>query len=368
MTNKYPFYIKATYILLGLVLISGILYLLGDILIPIALALMIAFMLNPLVNRLEKWKVPHTLAIALSILIALIVFLLVGYFLTSQMISFGNDLPTLKKKFAEFSSKGQTFLLDHLNISLEKQNQWLAEAEQGIKPVISKLMGSALGTLTITFLLPLYTFLLLYYKKLILNFLFEIFAESNAAYVSDVLEKTKGAIQSYALGLLIEGLIVATLNSIALLILGVKYAILLGVIGAIVNVLPFIGGIIALIPPLIVATITKDGIQTQIAITACYIIIQFTDNHFLIPFIVSSRVRINALISIIVVLLGGALWGISGMFLSIPFVGVLKIIFDRIDELKPWGKLLGDEIPTMHKGQLWRRKRKKAIVNTSVTR
>src|SRR5579862_952223 len=359
MTNKYPFYVKATCILLGLVLLGYILYLLGDILVPIALSVMIAFMLNPLVNRFEKWKIPHTAAIALAILIALVVFLLIGYFLTSQMISFGNDLPTLKQKFADFFSKGQTFLLDNLHISLAKQNQWLTEAEQGIKPVISKLMGSALGTLTITFLLPLYTFLLLYYKKLILNFLFEIFAETNASYVSDVLEKTKGAIQSYALGLLIEGLIVATLNSIALLILGVKYAILLGVIGAIVNVLPFIGGILALIFPIIIATITKDGIQTQILIIAAYILIQFTDNHVLIPFIVSSKVKINALISIIVVLLGGVLWGIAGMFLAIPFVGVLKIIFDRIEELKPWGKLLGNEIPVYHKREMLKKRLKK---------
>src|SRR5579862_6715407 len=173
MTNKYPFYVRSTLILLGLSLLTCILYLLADILIPIALSVMIAFMLNPLVNRFEKWKVPHTMSIALSILAAIMVFLLVGYFLTSQIVSFGNDLPVLKKKFAEFFSNAQGFLLNHFNIPIAKQNQWLGEAEQGIKPVLSKLMGTAVGTLTVTILLPLYTFLFLYYKKLILNFLFE---------------------------------------------------------------------------------------------------------------------------------------------------------------------------------------------------
>jgi predicted PurR-regulated permease PerM len=361
MIAKYPFYIKSTFILLGLVLLCGILYLLADILIPISLSIMIALMLNPLVNRFQRWKMPQALAILSAMLLALIVFLAIGYFLTSQIISFGNDLPTLKQKFAGLFAKGQVALLDHFNIPVAKQNQWFAEAEHGIKPILSKLMGSALGSMSVAILLPVYTFLFLYYKKLLLNFLYEVFAESNASYVAEVLEKTKGAIQSYALGLLIEGLIVATLNSVALLLLGVKYAILLGVIGAIVNVLPFIGGIIAVIPPVIVATITKDGIQTQLLVVISYIVIQFTDNHFLVPFIVSSKVRINALISIVAVLLGGALWGIAGMFLSIPFVGVLKIIFDRIDDLKPWGKLLGDEIPTMHKGQLWKRRKKKPV-------
>ena len=87
-------------------------------------------------------------------------------------------------------------------------------------------------------------------------------------------------------------------------------------------------------------------------------VIQFIDNNILVPRIVSSKVKINALVSLVIVLLGGAVWGLAGMFLSIPFIAVLKIIFDRVDELKPWGKILGDEIPVYHKGHLWKRRRK----------
>jgi predicted PurR-regulated permease PerM len=190
-----------------------------------------------------------------------------------------------------------------------------------------------------------------------LDFLYDVFSEENMRDVSEVLKQVKTAIQSYMFGLLLEGLIVATLNTTALLLLGVKYAILLGVLGAVLNVLPFIGGILAVIPPLLIATMTKDGIHTQVGITVSYIVIQFVDNHFLVPYIVSSKVKINALISIVIVLLGGAMWGVSGMFLSIPFIGVLKIIFDRVPELKPWGRLLGDEVPVFHKGQLQLKRR-----------
>ncbi len=160
-------------------------------------------------------------------------------------------------------------------------------------------------------------------------------------------------------GLLLKALIVAILNTIALLILGLKYAVLLGVIGAILNVLPYIGGIFTLALPVLIATVTKEGFHIQLLIIIAYMIIQFIDNHFLIPYIVSSKVKMNALISIIMILLAGAIWGIAGMFLSIPFTGVLKIIFDRIPELRPWGKLLGDEIPTRHKGEIWGFRRKK---------
>jgi predicted PurR-regulated permease PerM len=162
--------------------------------------------------------------------------------------------------------------------------------------------------------------------------------------VSTVLRKVRGAIQSYMYGLLIEASIVATLNTIALLILGVQYAVLMGILGALLNVLPFFGGILAAALPIMVATITKEGFDTQIGIAIAYIIIQFTDNHFLIPYIVSAKVRINALLSVVAVLLGGAVWGLSGMFLSIPFIGVLKIVFDRIPEMQPWGRLLGDQV------------------------
>jgi predicted PurR-regulated permease PerM len=240
---------------------------------------------------------------------------------------------------------------------MEKQNQYLGEAQASIKPLAGQLLGTVAGTLTTATLLPVYTFLLLYYKKLLVNFIYEIFSEENAQEVATVLRQIKGAIQSYMMGLLVEALIVAALNTAALLLLGVPYAVLLGVLGALLNVLPFIGGIIAVLLPLLVATVTKDGFSTQIGIVISYAVIQFADNHFLIPYVVSSKVKINALISIVAVLLGGAVWGVSGMFLSIPFIGILKIIFDRIGELKPWGKLLGDEIPTRHPGQLLRRRK-----------
>jgi len=215
-------------------------------------------------------------------------------------------------------------------------------------------MGSAAGVLSMMLLLPVYAFLFLYYKVLLTTFLYEIFAEENAKEVGAVLTQTEGAVQSYMVGLLLEALIVATLNSVALFILGVDYAILLGVLGALLNVLPFIGGILAVLLPILIATVTKDGFHTQLWIVVAYIVIQFIDNHFLVPYIVSSKVKINALISLVIVFMGGMLWGISGMFLSIPFIGVLKIIFDRIPEMKPWGRLLGTEVPTRPKGQFGR--------------
>ncbi len=345
-----PFYIQSTAVLFGLVLLVYTLAVLTDILVPLAFAAFIAVLLNPLANRLQRLKIPRGISIALAMLVALLVLSAVFYFLSSQIIQFGDSLPMLKQKFGEISHDLKAWIQTTFGITLAKQNQMIQEALGNTQAIFGKTLGGLIGTLGIVFLLPVYVFFLLLYKPLILNFLYEVFAEENSEKVREVLSETKGAIQSYIVGLLIEMVIVAVMNSAALLLLGVKYAILIGSIGAILNLIPYLGGIIAIALPVLMATVTKDGYSTQLGVVIAYIVIQFIDNNILVPRIVSSKVQINALMSIVVVLLGNQLWGLSGMFLSIPFVAVLKIIFDRIDELKPWGKLLGDNVPTKRLG------------------
>lgn len=360
--KEYPFFIKSTVILFGLVLMTFALVNLRDILVPVAFAVIIAILLNPLVNKFRNRKISHVLSIAIAMLIAILVFAAILYFLSSQIVGFGENIPTLKTKFVSILGELQHWVQAKFGIAINKQVQLLNDALNSSKALLGQTVGTALGTLTVIFLLPVYVFLLLFYKALILNFLYEVFAEENTRQVGEILNQTKTAIQSYMVGLLLEALIVAVLNSTALMILGIDYAILLGVIGAILNMIPYIGGIIAIALPVLMATVTKDGFSSQLGVIVAYAIIQFVDNNILVPRIVSSKVQINALFSILVVLLGGALWGVPGMFLSIPAVAILKIIFDRIDGLKPWGKLLGDEVPTRHKGQIWLRRRKKPSV------
>ena len=366
--KQYPFYIKSTIIIFGLVLISYSLFNLKEILAPIAFSFIIAILLNPLVNKLQKNGVKRVLAIALSLLLAFVIVGSILYFISTQIMNFGDNLPQLKIKFNEHLAQLQHWVAAKINMPIAKQQKIINDALNSSQALLGQTLGGALGTIGLIFLVPIYVFLLLFYKTLILNFFHEVFAEENTEKVSEVLVETKSAIQSYMVGLLLEAIVVAVMNTIALLLLGVDYAILLGVIGALLNMLPYIGGIVAIALPVIIASVTKDGFSTQLGIIGAYALIQFIDNNFLVPFLVSSRVKINAFFSIVVVLLGGALWGVAGMFLSIPFVAILKIIFDRLPEMKPWGKLLGDEVPTRHKGEIWlrRKKRKESLVEKIV--
>jgi predicted PurR-regulated permease PerM len=143
--------------------------------------------------------------------------------------------------------------------------------------------------------------------------------------------------------------IIATLDATALFILGIEYAILLGIIGALLNLIPYIGGLVAVALPMMVALATKDNAWYAVYVLIIYYIIQLIDNNYIVPKIVASKVKINALFSIIVVIAGNALWGIPGMFLSIPLLAIVKLIFDHLDSLKPWGFLMGDTMPPIIK-------------------
>lgn len=371
MEKKYPFYLRTTITLFGIVLFVYILYVMEAMLVPLAFSAMIAILLNPLVNKLKARKIPQIPAILIALLAAILLVAGVMVFISSQIVKFSENLPLLQARFADLFTHFQYWLEHNYSLTFEKQQQLIAEAGKNLKPLVTQTLGTVLGTVTVIVLLPIYIFLMLYYKKLILNFLYEIFAEHHSSHVATVLSETRGAIQSYMVGLLLEAIIVAVMNSIALILLGVKYAVLIGIIGAILNILPYIGGLIAIAIPILIATMTMTGFSVQIGIIVSYSVIQFIDNNILVPRIVSSKVKINALVSLIIVLLGGTIWGVAGMFLSIPFVAVLKIIFDRVEELKPWGKLLGDEVPVYHKGQLWGRrrsgKRKKKALSEKIT-
>lgn len=360
--KEYPFYLKSTVVLFGLILLVYVFAQLADVMIPLAFAAFIAILLNPVSNWLEQRKMPKIVSIALSMTLGVILVAGLFYFLATQMIQFGDSLPALKVKFAQIFSSFKEWVATTFNYSIQKQDKLISDGMNNSQALIGRTLGNVLSTFGLLFVLPVYVFLILFYKTLILNFIYEVFSEENSKQVAEVLKETKMAIQSYIQGLLIEMLIVAAMNSVALMLLGVKYGILIGVIGAILNLLPYIGGIIAIALPVLMATVTKDGYSTQLGVIIAYIVIQFIDNNILVPRIVSSKVQINALISIVVVLLGNMLWGLSGMFLSIPFIAVLKIIFDRIEDLKPWGKLLGDTVPTRPKGAGWSRTRKKAVL------
>jgi len=174
----------------------------------------------------------------------------------------------------------------------------------------------------------------------------------------EILGEAKLLIQSYLVGLMLEAAIVAALDITALLVLGIKYAFLLGILAALLNMVPYIGGLVAIMLPILIVLATKPPIYILYVFIA-YMTVQFIDNNLIMPKIVGSRVKVNALVAIVAVFIGGALWGVPGMFLSLPITAIVKVIFDRVEPLQAWGFLLGDNMPAIGESFFIIRKQRK---------
>lgn len=352
MANTIPAYFKVSVVILGILGFFFILWIGQSILIPLTFAGIISILLNPMVNFFIGKGINRIVAITIAITLLIIIVTGIMLFIGSQASMFSDSLPQLKIKFNTLVNDALKWVSETFNIGKSKVNAWINERKSESLNDAGGMIGDTVSTVSAmlinVLLLPVYIFLFLFYKPLLLKFTAQVFADDKHKTVAEVLFNTKTLIQNYLVGLLIEMLIVATMNSVALLIIGIDYAIMLGVIGALLNLIPYIGGVVAISLPMLMALIT-DTPGDAFLVLGAYLIIQLIDNNFLVPKIVASKVKVNALVSIIVVLIGGALWGIAGMFLSIPITAILKVIFDKIPHLKPLGFLIGDTMPPIGK-------------------
>lgn len=348
-----PFYAKLALILISVfAIISGAIVAQG-ILIPIIYSIIFAILLNPIVNLFVRLKINKMVAIGVTVTFAFIVIILVGYLIFSQISFFSKSLPKMQENFVAGKKDLIVWFSRQTSVDIATINQYLSKEKND--QISSFAVGDnfiKFGHIAVTLvILPVYTTLILFYKPLLLDFIRSLFKNNQNLAVGDVLIKTKKIIQTYVVGIFIETIIVAILNSIGLTIIGLESAILLGCIGALLNIVPYVGAIIAASIYMAIALLTLSPIY-MLYVLIMYLLIQFIDNNFLLPKIVAARVRINALASILVVIIGGTIWGIPGMFLAIPLTAIIKVICDHIDGLKPWGFLLGDNISTKPKYSL----------------
>ncbi len=341
---KFPFYLKAAIFLAGLYIFISMLSIAQDIILPLVYATILAILISPPVNFLVKKKVNRVISIALVVSVAFMVAGGAITLLVSQASHLGNAWPKLVVKFHDIISNTISWISGSFNIDAQNVKRWINDIETQLLNNRSAAIGVTLtsvgGILSGAVLTPVYTIMILFYQPHLIAFVHRLFGADNDEKVSDILSQTKSIVQSYILGLFAEFVIIAILNSVGLLALRIDYAILLGVIGAVLNVVPIIGGIICIALFVMVALITKSPIYI-LYVVGLYTIIQFIDDHYIFPKIVGSRVKLNLLISVVAVILGDALWGIPGMFLAIPLTAIVKLICDRIDSLKTWGFLLG---------------------------
>ena len=334
-----------TIISLGFLIIEG-----KQILCPLVFSVLFSLLLLPVATFFEtKFRLRRSGSSFLAILLMLFAVSAILYLLGSQLSDLFDDWPQIKAQLLDSFYDLLLWIRSHFHVTRNSQNNIVKSAtskivDGGGTAAIGATVITASTILLFWVFVIIDTFFLLFYRKLIMQFLIAVFSRENAIAVYEVVERIKYIVSKYITGLLLEMMVVTTVCCTVFLIGGVKYALLLGLITGLFNIIPYVGIATALLISTIITISTAAAASKIILVAVTIIIMHLIDSNLLLPLIVGSQVRINALITILGVVLGEMLWGIPGMFLSIPTIAIFKIIFDRIESLQPWGLLLGDEV------------------------
>lgn len=350
MRKNIPLYARWASVLFILIALGFLIVVGKQILCPLVFSMMFSLLLLPVGKFLEeKFRFHRSAASMLSVLLMLAVFALVLYLVGSQLADLLTDWPHLKVQLNNSFYELLNWVRANYHVTESKQLNLVHSAtskisDGGGSAAISVTLLTASSILLFWVFVIIDTFFLLFYRRLLLQFLIAVFKKENAIAVYEVVERVKFIITKYITGLMLEMTVVSAICCTVFLIGGLKYALLLGLITGLFNIIPYLGIATALLFSTLITLSTGVAAGKVILVVATIIIMHLADSNVLLPVIVGSQVRINALITILGVVLGEMLWGIAGMFLSIPVIAILKIIFDRVESMQPWGLLLGDEV------------------------
>lgn len=366
-----PITVKRSLELLGLIA-AGTLFIIGqNIIMPLLMAFFISLMLLPALRFFRRLRVPEVLAILLPILLLFGAIGLIVWLFSSQVGSLIADFPQIERNMGRHLTALSTWISQSFNFSAKEQLKFIDE--QGDKlinsagNILSGAAGSLSGVLLFFGLIPIYIYLIMLYKDLLLRFVFMWFEPTQHKKVEEGMRATETIIKSYLIGLLIQITYITVLLGGILFLFGIKHALLIGIIFAFLNLIPYLGALIGNILGVLITLASSQEVLPIFIVLGAIAAVQFLDNNILMPRIVGSKVKINALAAIVGVILAGTMAGISAMFLALPMIAVLKIIFDRSEQFKQWGVLLGDERPQQSPMKVPYLSRKKKIPEKPTT-
>lgn len=347
---QFPFYAKLSLILVSLICFAVIFCLGKDIITPVLMAFLFAVLLLPIFTFLHtRLKFPRHLAAACCILVFAAFIIGILAFISYQVSDIANDFDTIKKNANSFIIDIHKFIKDNFHVSIGEQKKYLdnvtKDSVQNGKATIGSAILSISDLLLDCTIIPIYTFLFLLYKDHFILFLAKLVNKEDHSVLKNILSQIKVSINNYILSLILEMIVVSILTSVGLWIIGVKYFVLLGLITGLLNMIPYIGICIAGVITILASLTGTPETSIIVGILVVNLIVQLIDNNILVPLIINSKVEINAFVSIMGIIIGGSAAGISGMFLAIPLLAILKIIFERIESLEPWGYLMGNHMP-----------------------
>ncbi|WP_194778292.1 AI-2E family transporter [Pararhodonellum marinum] len=319
------------------------------VLIPLSMALLLSFILFPVVKKMEGWGLNKLLSAFLSILM---IFVIVGLGITlfsTQIMGLSDQLNDFSGKIMSTLSEAVFFVNDNVNFigDLEREDlvqngkEWLKNSSGSL---LQNTFSGTTAFLAGLFTTVIFTFLILIYREGLTRAFVAFGDEENKGRIFDMLKKIQQVGKQYLSGMFLLIIILGFANSLGLLIIGIDSPFLFGFLAALLSIVPFVGTTIGATIPVLYAFMSSDSLWVPIAVIILFWVIQIVESNFLNPKIVGSSLNVNALVAILSLLIGSAVWGIAGMVLFLPFAAILKVICEEFDQLKPIAMLISDDI------------------------
>lgn len=337
---------RAIQVMLFFILAIATLYYGRPFLIPLAFAALLAMLLCPLVAGLAGKGLNKTLSVFSGVLAVVIFFAAIIWLLAWQVSDIGSNAGNIEESLTKMITELKRTLSTTLGIPPQKQQEVMKQSSSGAGSGLSGFITgflSGMGGLLTNFLLVLvYLFLLLFFRGHLKNFVLQLFS-SDKAKTSEVIEKSRQVAQKYLTGMGMMIVCLWVMYGIGFTIVGVKNAFFFAILCGLLEIVPFVGNLAGTAITIVMSVAQGGDMNMVIGILTTYAVVQFIQSYILEPLVVGAEVSINPLFTIIAIVAGELVWGVPGMILAIPLLGILKIVCDHVEPLKPYGFLLGAE-------------------------
>ncbi|WP_460694173.1 AI-2E family transporter [Mucilaginibacter puniceus] len=347
--NKLPVTVKRSIELLGIFLLGTIIVIGNMVIMPLLMAFFFSIMLMPVFRFFRKLNIPESISIFLPILLFTIIVVLLIWLFSNQVSALIADFAEIKRIVGLHLENLSSWISNSFGFSPAEQIKFIHVQSNKLLNAIGGIFQGVVGSLSdaVVFLglLPIYIYLVMLYRNLFLKFVLMWFKTDEHPNVEHNIRQTEKMVKSYLIGLLIQITYITVLLGGSLMLLGIKNALLIGIIFAFLNLIPYLGALIGNILGVLLTLSSSENLADILIVLVAITVVQFLDNNILMPRIVGSQVKINPLAAIVGIITAGYMAGLSGMFLALPVLSILKIIFDSSLNYKKWGLLLGDERP-----------------------
>lgn len=336
--ETYPLALRYLIWLLLVFTIVAALIIAKQLLVPLALAILFSYLLYPAAQKLEQKNIPRIATNFILIIGSIAVVAGAIYGIILLVVTFTDNLPSIKEQVDNNITQFRWALGRTFGVTAEQLDS-IIESIRGSGEYIAQFFTGTANTILTVGLIPVYTLLLLFYRDKFRTFVEMIVPESQQNVAQNIIDQAAEVVPSYLKGLFIVFIILIGINSLGFYLIGIEYALLVGLIAAVFNLIPYLGTVIGYGIAFLFVLATQSP-MLALGVILQFFVVQFIENNILTPNITGSYVQINPLVTILSLIAGGMIWGLPGMFMVIPYLAILKIICENIKSLKPVGYLL----------------------------